>query len=306
MESRKDLSKYLKSMDVQNTELLDKSLINDGYSNFRLLGIGKETEAQKARRAKAQKAISDAKKNISQTTKDAFKSVKDKLDGGKGVHAANKINPVFITTRGALLGMLSANVFGTATNMYEIKRDKNQKYWNDIMQKFWMWGGEKNKIAEAVEKGKNKKPIGQSVMDKLIKQKYGIDGYYNAEGKGAQNAGITLGVTAALGGGTAAILATNPATAAAAPFVAGGSAALAAMSPIFMAYGRDKGAKEAELAPVVEAKTNPDNIPINVPADISIEDDTILGMPKVAFWIGVSAIVLVGGYFGYKKFIAKK
>jgi len=44
----------------------------------------------------------------------------------------------------------------------------------------------------------------------------------------------------------------------------------------------------------------------NAGDDDITEDDTILGMPKVAFWIGVSAVVLIGGYFGYKKFIAKK
>ena len=36
------------------------------------------------------------------------------------------------------------------------------------------------------------------------------------------------------------------------------------------------------------------------------DDDTILGINKTAFWIGVGVITLVGGYFGYKKFIAKK
>jgi hypothetical protein len=32
----------------------------------------------------------------------------------------------------------------------------------------------------------------------------------------------------------------------------------------------------------------------------------ILGIPKTAFWIGVSAIALIGGFLVYKKFIAKK
>jgi hypothetical protein len=36
-----------------------------------------------------------------------------------------------------------------------------------------------------------------------------------------------------------------------------------------------------------------------------LESDTILGMPKPAFYIGVGLLVLVGGYFVYKKFIKK-
>jgi len=33
--------------------------------------------------------------------------------------------------------------------------------------------------------------------------------------------------------------------------------------------------------------------------------DNVMGIPKTAFWIGIGAIVLIGGYFGYKKFIKK-
>jgi hypothetical protein len=36
-----------------------------------------------------------------------------------------------------------------------------------------------------------------------------------------------------------------------------------------------------------------------------MEDNKILGIPKTAFWIGVSAIVLIGGFVVYKKFIKK-
>lgn len=37
-----------------------------------------------------------------------------------------------------------------------------------------------------------------------------------------------------------------------------------------------------------------------------LDKDKILGIPKTAFWIGVSAIALIGGFLIYKKFIAKK
>lgn len=37
-----------------------------------------------------------------------------------------------------------------------------------------------------------------------------------------------------------------------------------------------------------------------------LDEDKILGIPKTAFWIGVSAIALIGGFLVYKKFIAKK
>jgi len=296
MESKKQLANFLHTMDTTNIELLDKSLINDTYSNFRLLGIGKETEAQKKRRAK-----------IKTTVKDAGKSIKDKLDGGKAVHAANKVNPVFITMRGSLLGMLNVNLFGTATNMSAIKNDANQKYWNDITQKFWMWGGDKSKISEAVDKGKTKKRLGQNILDKIKKQRYGIDGYSEAEGKGAENAGLALGVTAALGGATASALALDPVTLPAAGWVGAGSAALGVMSPIFSAYAKSKGASskevadvEKDVAPIVEG-----NRILDTP-DLSTDDDKILGINKTAFWIGIGVIVLVGGYFGYKKIIAKK
>ena len=34
--------------------------------------------------------------------------------------------------------------------------------------------------------------------------------------------------------------------------------------------------------------------------------DKIMGIPKTGFYIGLGVLVILGGYFGYKKFIAKK
>ena len=318
MQSKRQLGKYLHSMDNLNIEKLDED-----FSNFRFLGIGKESEAQKKRREKLKKKISDAGKNIKEGIKDAGKNVKEKLDGGKGVHAFNKVNPPFVALRGSLLAMINLNLFGIATNFYQIKSDSNQKYWNDILQKFWMWGGDKDKFSKAVEKGKNKKQLAKDIIDKLSAKKYGFDSYNYADGKGAENAGIALSVIAGLGGATAVVLATNPATVEIAPFVGAGSAGLGAMTPIFKAFAKSKGASDKELnkaeeiSPTVtdeQLKKIAENIKDKVTpyvdenneSDTEIDDDKILGMPKgLAIGLGI-AVLAIGVFVVYKKFISKK
>ena len=252
---------------------IDISGIDAEYSNFRAFGIGKITEKQKKRRAKIKKAFHNVGKKIG-----------DKLGGGKAVHAVNKFNPAMVLMRGGLLGMLNSNIIGVATNMSVIKNDNNQKHWNEIMQKFWMWGGNKKHIAKSVEKGKNKKPLAQGIMDKL-RRKHGFDGYSNAGGKIATNVGLALAVTGAVGGVVgAAMVATGPALAVPGGVTIAGSGALVGLSPIFKSYAKDKGVPSSQVdnipppAPVISPTGtpssntlptgfNPDVINPNLPTD---------------------------------------
>ena len=318
MQSKRQLGKYLHSMDNLNIEKLDED-----FSNFRFLGIGKETEAQKKRRERLKKKISDAGKNIKEGIKDAGKNIKEKLDGGKGVHAFNKVSPTFIALRGSLLSMINLNLFGIATNLYQIKSDSNQKYWNDILQKFWMWGGDKEKFSKSVEKGNIKKQLAKDVIDKISAKKYGFNSYNYADGKGAENAGIALKVIAGVGAATATALTFIPQTTAIAPFVGVGSAGLGAMSPIFDAYAKSKGVSQVEIdksdeisptitdeqlkkiAEDIKDKVTP-YVDENNESDNQIDNDKILGMSKgLAIGLGI-AVLAIGGFIVYKKFIAKK
>jgi len=123
-------------------------------------------------RAKLKKSFRDAKKNISETTKKAGKKIGDKYGGGVAVHAANKVNPVFVGLRGGMKSLLKHNVMGLAKSFSYVKESDSAK-WDKLRQKFWMWGGDKKNFDKAVEEGKNKKPLMKPFLDKLKKNKGG-------------------------------------------------------------------------------------------------------------------------------------
>jgi len=125
-------------------------------------------------RKKLKKAFRDAGKYISDTAKKAGKKIGDKYGGGIAVHAANKINPVFIGLRGGMKSLLKNNVMGLAKSFSLIK-ETDSAQWDRLRQKFWMWGGDKNNFDKAVEAGKNKKPLMKPLLDKLRKSKGGDD-----------------------------------------------------------------------------------------------------------------------------------
>src|ERR1700752_4249312 len=73
-----------------------------------------------------------------------LKEIEKKLGGGVVIHAANKVNPAFITMRAGVIGILESNVVGIATAYSLVEKAKNPQHWNDMLQKWWMAGGEKD------------------------------------------------------------------------------------------------------------------------------------------------------------------
>lgn len=349
MEDKKDLSKYLHNMDTQNIDLLDKSLINDTYSNFRLLGIGKETEAQKARRAKLKKTLSDAGKNIEGTLKDAGKNIKGTIkDAGHNIkqttkeviHNDNlkkvtkgvflKYNPAVAIPRSSALLAFRINLFGISTRLYPaflsdeelVKYNfdvENAKHAREAWEKtanFWedKIGGDRNKLREAISGAWNK-PVFKTKIAKFRKASTSnFDGNYDnlyetyAYPTGAEETAVSTYILAGLPVVASIITLIATTRAKKNPYNEGSSDS--------QNYGNEIAGQNPppvnaeEIKKIIDgaiddkAKGLPND---NSGLDITdIKDDKILGIPKVAFWIGITAIVLIGGYFGYKKFISKK
>ena len=282
----------------------------DEFSNFRLFGIGKLSDKQKQRRDKIKKKFKDIGDDIKNSK--AGKLIGDKLGGGKAVHAANKFNPAFVTMRGAMLSVLKKNVVGMADAMAIIKEKSPNKRWEEIMQKWWMFGGMKSKFDKAVMQGKGKKPLFKEVLDKFQKKK-GFDGNYsNAEG--ADNAAKAVLITSGLLGVAAPILAAIPATQAASLYVGSAAGGFGAMGGIIKGFAKDEGATDQQIAsanvPDKEVPNTPlptDEKELEKLVDKSDAEDegTFLGMPKA---VGITVAVvgglalIVGSIFLVKKF----
>lgn len=328
-----------RDFDFMNNELLDED-----FSNFRLFGIGKETEAQKKRKAKVKKAFQDAGKNIKQTTKDINKNIKQTTKeivqnknlkkGLKGVFLT--YNPAIAIPRSSALLAFRVNLFGISSRLYpafldeaslvkynfNIENAQNAKNAWEKVANFWedKIGGDRNKLKEAISGAWNK-PVFKT--KKTQARKRSTSGYYGDDYEYYSN--YTDGGASAIAG-----------------YISAGLAVVGGIVKMISDKGAKKnpyneGSPEAqsfenqmagEVPPTLnqeqlnsiiasaqsdKAKGLPkDDTGIDLsdandngtPNDSS--DDKILGMPKVAFWIGVGAIVLIGGYFGYKKFIAKK
>ena len=293
------------------------------YSNFRVLGIGKLSEKQKKRRENIRKKLKDLGNNIKNSKAGTF--VGDKLGGGKAVHAVNKFNPVFVTMRGSMLSVLKKNVVGMADAMAIIKEKSPNKRWEEVMQKWWMFGGEKAKFDKAVMKGKGKKPLFKDVIEKFQKKK-GFDGEYS-NSEGSEKAAKAVLITSALLGVATPILATIPAAQPASIYTGSAAGGFGAMGGIFKGFAKDEGLsdkeisesgvpdKEIENAPVPsnekELEKVTKDIQKNEDAGVSDDgkgseklDDTFLGMPKA---IGITVAIVsglalvVGGIFLVKK-----
>lgn len=286
-------------MDTQNIELLDKSLINDTYSNFRLFGIGKPTQKQIERKAVRVERRADEKKEFRQgNIFDKAKVI---------VRKVVRFNPAVAPMRAGALAGIRLNIFGIAIRLYpafltpEQAKSKRisvdsiepaKQAWTKVT-KFWKGIGGNVVTLENTIKGAWNKPILKWTKKNKARLANGVDGnisdyeYNNVTGAEEVLSAISIGL------------------------------------PILTSIvGLIKVAKKNPLE-----KSNPDLENVEVPAPTMTDeqlqklaedikdggvpadgedDDKILGIPKVAFWIGVGAIVLVGGYFGYKKFIAKK
>lgn len=230
------------------------------------------------------KLAQDAGKNIQGTIADAGKSIKDayesakkwvgdNLGGGVAVHYLMRVNPAAIIMRGSVIGLLELNAVGIASAMKIIK-DKSSKRFEEILQKWWMWGGDKKRYSEAVESGERKPKLFLDLYKKFTGQK-GVDGvmYYEfegfsctedeferfscAEGESVNPAKSVLMASTALGA-LAKVLAAVPepsgATKAAATWSGVGAGAFGAMGTILKGFAKEQGASEQEVNAIPEGK----------------------------------------------------
>lgn len=241
--------------------------ISDAGKNIKQKGVG---GALKDLKKETQKLTKDAAKNIKGTIADAKKSVKDayesakkwvgdNLGGGVAIHYLNRVSPIFITMRGSVIGLIELNVVGIATAMGVVK-DKSKKHYDEVLQKWWIWGGDKKRYDEAIETGRNKKKLFLDLVQKARGIK-GVDGMYYisangeefsyAEGEENVNPAKMVAVATAALGATSGVLATipspDPLTKSVAVWTGVGSAALGAMGGIMKSFAKEQGATEEEV-----------------------------------------------------------
>ena len=339
METKRYINNFIESKENLPTDTLESQ-----YSNFRLLGIGKETEAQKRRREKIKKTIADAKKSVSSAVKDAGKNIKQTTkDVLKNDNLRNigkkylKYNPVVAIPRSSALLAFRVNLFGISTRLYpafldeatlvkfnfDVANAQNAKRAWERVANFWedKIGGDRNKLREAISGAWNK-PVFKT---KKAKQRLGamastFDGNYTnlydryAYPTGAEEVGVGAYILAGLPvvGSLIALIAQERAKKN--PFNQGTPQAenfenqIEGETP--PPVSKDELEKIIQGALDDKAKglglddTGADSTDLDASGKLK-DDDKILGIPKTAFWIGVSAIVLIGGFVVYKKFIKK-
>ncbi len=293
-----------------NFESLDLGF--DGGENFHNAG------------GKLKKIFRDAGKSIKSEGKKVGKKIESKLppklekfvkknEGGVLAHKVNKYNPAMMAVRGAIISMLDINLFGIATAfglMKDASDTGKSKHWDGILQKWWIIGGEKNKLNSNIIRGRGKKDRVGDLLKKFQKgkKKNSFDGSYsNAGGK---NAGSIVAGAATLLGTASSVLIAIPETTvtkAAAAWTGVGAGFLGTVSPMMKGFAKDNGATPQELAEIPEAPAS--STPFPPPptiADIkkaAEEDDKIMGIPQTGFWIGVGliAVLVIGGIAMHKK-----
>lgn len=284
---------------------------DDDYSNFRAFGIGKETEKQKERKAERREKRKDAKEERS------------KMRVGKRiVNISNKYNPAVAVPRTSALTSIRINLFGLATRLYpalltekelknrnfDLDNAKRAKVALEKVKKAWIWiGGSTAGLEKAIRNGykkpifKTKKAKSRAEQEKSLSDFFG---YSNATGAGV-GAYLTVGLPIV---GTALKI-VHQSMVNKNPYQQG--------SKESEDFGNDLSQSETDmtLTPEQQAEVNKmaelakQDLDKGLGLDDSsgeLEQDDILGIPKTAFYIGLGVLVLVGGFFVYKKFIAKK
>ena len=251
-------------------------------------------------------------KEIANNLKKEGKRVQGKIGdvagGGKSVHLINIANPVFLTMRGALLFLLNNNVvgIGKAFSLIKDKADTDNS-WNEILQKFWMWGGDKGLLNRAIDNGKNKKPLFLNVIDKITNKKYGFDGYSNANG---ENIGTIITKAAVLLGVLVPVSAINPATAPSAPFLTAGASAFGLLNPIISKFAKKNGATDKDIKDMPTEASNPIPVPLSKTEQEELDrlNSKSIGMSPTLKWtlIGGGILLLVGGIITTIVLVRKK
>lgn len=111
--------------------------------------------------------------------------IKNQKAGGKDIkqHLIHLSNPMEAVGRNAFLDLVKKNVFGMASRFAQMRSFEDKSFYNKGMAKWYNFGGRPEKLDEAINKGKDKKP--------LFKKKgwKPADGEYLNDGGAAEIAG---------------------------------------------------------------------------------------------------------------------
>lgn len=274
--------------------------------------------------------------NIGQTVnkfegkvKVAGQKVISKLDHGKAVHFANEA--LLLPARAAFISMLDLNLLGI-TSAFGGMKDVGGQHWEEILDKWWIMGGGRDKFIGYIEKNRNKKPFAENLIP-VIAKKIGVKIGFNGEWSNAtgptstQKAANAMVASAAILSASTGTLALIPATQPAVPYVGAGAGVLATFGGTIKKFAKDNGATPQELANIPDKDITQDQqftydsngnllgadgkqiIGINgKPVNISAMD-TILGMPStVAYGVfaGTTLLLILGGLWAFGVFKSKK
>lgn len=258
-----------------------------------------------------------AKKDVRKESKDRMKS-----EGGgtfvlRAGKAAMRAHPLTLSMRTAFLSVVNMNVGGIATTLgriYEAKKENPENY-KKILEKWEKFGGTNVQLDSAIAAGMRKKPLFPNLIKGIARKKgakLGFNGAYSNL-TGVEETAIAVGTQVSLAMSiispilsTVAAIAENaqgkqnPTPADTAAIVAGNEADVIVPAKDLTTLIGDQ---------VAAIKADP-SIPENVKKTMITEleggdDDTILGMPKVAVYIG-GGLIAIAGIFGLVKLIGKK
>ncbi len=171
--------------------------LDNEFSNFKILGIGKESQGQKDRRAKAEATlkkleddakgdINDAQKKLNKAAQDAKVNIHAQTKDWKSIsHSWNKFNPAATVPRAAGLALVRLNFLGIARKLHaglisdaELKAKHYdldnaaivRKVWETTVKDNWeALGGDISALKKAVLKGFDK-PIFKTKKIKAAKR----------------------------------------------------------------------------------------------------------------------------------------
>ena len=307
--------------------------LNEEYSNFRILGIGKLSSKQKARREAFKRKRKEAKE---ERKKMSF--------GNRFINIFQKYNPAVAVPRSSALVGLRVNIFGIATKLYpalltqeelvkrkfDLENAKKAKIAYDKVNKFWLsMGGSSVTLNDAIKQAyhrpifktkasQKRKAHEKSVSFDAISEDEILDTFSSIINGDEQYSNfdpysdLAIGMYISLGLSLLGMV-SNMITKSGAkknPYAEGSpeSKKLDDQLKTAVTEAPPVTEKQVEELKKLEGLAKEDlnkGLGLDESTGALESKKTILGMPKPVFWIGVGVIAIVGGYFAYKKFIKK-
>lgn len=143
------------------------------------------------KKAKAKWAEYDKKKaayDACRNKKKDAKAAKKPEGAKKGLHIANKLNPIFVASRTAFRSLIAINMFNWGYKFNQM-RNSNSPYWKKLQQKWYNIGGDVGDLIASINSGKSKKPI--------FKGKHSADGVETFNAFGIDDATIAAWIATA-------------------------------------------------------------------------------------------------------------